>query len=333
MGNTALLSILFAHNAPTSFVQIDQQLLQERWPLVEWYQPQRHFNPTHLWQAVRRSGLVFCWFASWHSLWPVLFAHWLGKPSVVVVGGYDTANVPEAGYGSQRGGLRRLVARTVIHNATHLITHSHSTKQEAIANAGADPHKITVIYLGLPTATNDFPAQRQPIALTVGGVWHENLRRKGLLPFVQTATYLPEVKFIHAGKWYDDSIELLRQQAGSNVEFQGFVPDEKLQMLYQTAAVYVQPSLHEGFGMSVAEAMLAGCVPVVTRRGSLPEVVGDCGFYIDDPTPKNLAQAIQQALIAPYALRQRAREHILAHFPMQKRSAAIQRLINELIMS
>jgi hypothetical protein len=71
----------------------------------------------------------------------------------------------------------------------------------------------------------------------------------------------------------------LRQAASPNVEFLGFVSDEELFSLYARASVYVQASMHEGFGLSVAEAMSAGCIPVVTRAGSLPEVVGDVGGF------------------------------------------------------
>jgi len=112
----------------TSFVVIDRGLLEQRWQIHQWYQRTRLIEPIALTQAVRHCDLVFCWFAGWHSLAPVLLARLLRKPAVVVVGGYDTANLPEAGYGSQRGGMRRLVARSIIHNATHLIANSHSAK-------------------------------------------------------------------------------------------------------------------------------------------------------------------------------------------------------------
>jgi glycosyltransferase involved in cell wall biosynthesis len=102
------------------------------------------------------------------------------------------------------------------------------------------------------------------MALSVGVVDRVNLERKGHRPFVGSARHLPDVEFVLAGKWSDDAIAQLRTEAGPNVTFTGYLDDEALDDYFVRAAVYVQPSQHEGFGLSVAEAMLARCVPVVT---------------------------------------------------------------------
>ncbi len=106
--------------------------------------------------------------------------------------------------------------------------------------------------------------------------------------------------------------EELRAAAGANVELRGFVSDDELHDAYGSAAVYVQASQHEGFGVSVAEAMLAGCVPVVTPAGALPEVVGDAGIV----TPAgDLADAVRRALAAGPDGARRARERVSSAFP------------------
>lgn len=71
----------------------------------------------------------------------------------------------------------------------------------------------------------------------------------------------------------DDSIDYLKSIATPNVEFTGFVAEDELIKWYQKAKVYNQPSWHEGFGISVAEAILCECIPVVSDCGALPEVV------------------------------------------------------------
>jgi len=322
-----IMNILFVRNGQERFVLDDLALLSQEHTVTDWRQPGRWFDPVRLARRVRRCDLVFCWFASWHALAPVLLARAMGKPSVVVVGGYDTANLPQAGYGAQRGGLPRLVARTVIRQATVLVVNSQAARREAIANAGADPAKISVIYHGVRPLPMG-PLQREPLALTVGNVWRENLLRKGLLPFVQAAAHLPTVRFVLVGRWYDDSIQELKAMATPNVEFTGFVSDEELIGWYQRASVYVQASLHEGFGLSVAEAMTASCIPVVSRAGALPEVVGNTGAYLDAPRPSLLAEGVKEVLAAASpTVRRVCRERILQQFPMQRREEMLIRVV------
>ncbi len=320
------MRILFVHNGQERFVQDDLHLLAQSHTVTDWYQPRRWFNPARLLNQVRNHDLVFCWFASWHAMAPVLLAKALGKLSVVVVGGYDTANLPQADYGAQRGGVPRLVSRTIIRLATKLIVNSQAARSEAITDAGADPTKISVIYHGvhpLPLG----PLAREPIVLTVGNVWRENLLRKGLLPFVGAAAYLPDVCFVLVGRWCDDSIEELKAAATPNVTFTGFVSDDELTAWYQRASVYVQASLHEGFGLSVAEAMSAGCVPVVSRAGALPEVVGADSVFIDPTNLDEMAAGIARGLSSTGQKRGDYRERIVQNFLLEKRQEALEQLL------
>lgn len=88
-------------------------------------------------------------------------------------------------------------------------------------------------------------------------------------------------------------------------------------------AVYAQLSAYESFGMALAEAMQCGCVPVVTRRGALPEVVGDAGWYVPYGDPDATAQAIREALNAPDAASRAARHRITDRFPLDRRRHAL----------
>ena len=109
------MSILFVHNALQPFVAMDLQILREQWPVIERYERSpKSLNPIDIARAVSRADLIFCWFASWHSFFPVLFARMLRKPTILVIGGYDTANVSISGYGLQRGIVRRWISRTTI---------------------------------------------------------------------------------------------------------------------------------------------------------------------------------------------------------------------------
>lgn len=330
-GGRTKRSVLVVHNAFTRFVQIDCELLAKHYRVTVRHEasPWR-IRCVQIWNEVKKHDLVYCWFASWHSFVPVLVARLMGKPAVVVIGGYDVASVPQAGYGSQRRGLTRYLARAIMRLATHLLPFSNAANVEARANAGIPPSKLSVAYLGVARRSTTAQRNRDRMALTIGNVWRENLLRKGLLPFVKASHLLPDVRFVHAGAWKDHSIVELRNAAGPNMEFLGFVSDERLADLYDQASVYVQASLHEGFGMSVAEAMAAGCIPVTTRCGSLPELVGETGIYLSDATPDAIAKGIIAALDATYSARLKAQKRIQEMFSLGQRETKLRELLEGL---
>ncbi|GAG85921.1 unnamed protein product, partial [marine sediment metagenome] len=135
---------------------------------------------------------------------PLLFANYLSKSSILVIGGYDTANLPEADYGHQRGGMKKWLSRLTMHLASCLITFSNYSREESEMNAALPPTKVQVIYLGLPDTIGQLPVKPPlPMVLTVGNVEKGNLMRKGLEPFVLAAHNLPGIPFVLVGKWRD----------------------------------------------------------------------------------------------------------------------------------
>lgn len=320
------LRVLYVISRRNTFTEIDRSVLAERYDVVEYYQSGPRPRFTELLGKLRRADVVFAWFASWHSFAALSLGQLLNKPSVLVVGGFDTANLPDIHYGWQRPGIRKRVAARTMSLATRLITNSNYSLSEIKANVGMDPRRVTVVYHGLRDRfVNAEHQPRDPLVLTVGVVRRRNLIRKGHLPFIRTAAHLPDNTFILAGGWRDVAIDTLRREAGENVVFTGYLDDAELDALFLRAAVYVQASRHEGFGLSLAEAMLAGCVPVVTEAGALPEVVGDVGIRISKPTPELIAAGVAQALELGQTEGIRARSRILERFPLQPRAEALWR--------
>jgi glycosyltransferase involved in cell wall biosynthesis len=329
--SSATPKILFVHNLLTRFVELDLECLRKSYQVTECYLSSRRVNPLSVWRQVRSHDMVFGWFASWHTFLPLLFARLLDKPSLLVIGGYDLANQPDIGYGHQRGGIKKWLSRLVMRLATCLVTNARYSQREAELNAAIPGERVGVIYHGLPDPFGELPDEcRAPMALTVGNVCRENLFRKGHEPFVRAAALLPEVEFVLAGAWRDDAVERLRAIATPNVTFTGWVDDATLLDYYRRASVYVQASTHEGFGMSLAEAMLAGCLPLVTRVGAMPEVVSDCGIYIT-PHESAIARAIQESIGLPDLHRARARMRVLDQFPLEKRQRAFEQLIDRML--
>lgn len=324
------MKILYIHNYPTRFVQIDLELLRTDHEVEERYIHRLDALSPGLLLAVAHADLVFCWFASYHALIPTLLAKLLGKPSVVVIGGYDVANLPEIGYGHQRGGWRKLISRLVMRHSSSLMVISKYAWGEVVTNAQVDPSRLNLVYMGVELPLDTGAAdRRESLVLTVGNVSRENMERKGLRVFVAAAALLPQLKFAVVGRWVDEGADELRRTATPNVTFTNRVSDAELASWFRRAGVYVQVSRHEGFGLAVAEAMAYGCVPVVARVGALPEVVGEAGIYIAPPVEaKTLAEAIAEGMAANH-LRAGARQRVADNFDLNCRREKLNQYIQE----
>jgi glycosyltransferase involved in cell wall biosynthesis len=326
--------LLFVKSRKASFIELDQQLLAERYDVHEIYQPGRFSDPRVVLREVLAADVIVGWWASWHTFLPFTLAWLLRKPSLLIVGGFDTAAEPEYNYGFQLGGPRAWLSRLTMHSARILMTNSEYSREEIRRNIG--PLKVRLVYHGIPddhTAAGPLPSSiigdpEHPTAITVGIVDRTNLDRKGLRAFVQAAADVPEVNFVVAGKIVGDAGAELERIATENVHLTGWLEHEELESLLRRARVYVQASRHEGFGVSVAEAMLARCVPVATRAGALPEVVGDAGILLDDGSPRTVALGVREALHLD--LGDAARRRVLEHFSVQQRRDGLFALLDEL---
>jgi len=141
-----------------------------------------------------------------------------------------------------------------------------------------------------------------PVVLFVGTV----MPRKGIRDLVTAAGQLEQsVDLVIAGEdeldgEYVDEVHQTAQDVGvaSSVSLPGFVPEADLAPLYAVADAFVLPSLEEGFGMTVIEALAAGTPVVGTRVGAVPDILdnGVHGHLVDPNDPNGLADAIEQTL-------------------------------------
>ncbi len=86
--------------------------------------------------------------------------------------------------------------------------------------------------------------------------------------------------------------DIRTRNPGIKITTCGFLPDSDILSLYEQADVFVYPSLYEGFGLPVLEAMACGCPVIASNTSSLPEVVGDAGLLVDPYNVEELAQAM-----------------------------------------
>jgi glycosyltransferase involved in cell wall biosynthesis len=196
--------------------------------------------------------------------------------------------------------------------AAGVVVSSGYTRDRVVDRLGVDPARITVCPAGAPEwPRRDEPPSGGPI-LYLGTVEpRKNL--PGLLEaYARLVTSWPGApRLVVAGRMAAPVESLISPRAaallGSRVRFAGYVSDPEKQRLYHEALMLVIPSLDEGFGLPALEAMTLGIPVVASRRGSLPEVLGDAAVYIDPDDPASIAMAIR-AVASDQALRTRLAE-------------------------
>jgi len=314
--------VLVVYPFEASFVRMDVELLQSFCDVTTF-----HFRGpadyTALVRAVLKNDIVFCWFAVQFAAVALVLSRLLGRGSVLVAGGFDVSGLPEIGYGRLLRKSGRIEARAALRLADVILAFSEVSAQ---AIRTLSPYSNVVpVYLGVDLRRFR-PAPKEQIVVSVAHVSRENLVRKGLTTFVGAAALVPEARFVLAGRHWDDSAAALAAVATRNVEFVGWLPEAELRELLSRAKVYVQASYTEGFGLALAEGMASGCVPVVTRRGAIPEVVGDAGLYAEYGDVASLANCIHQALQSD--LGPEARQRVERLFSIDRRSQQVKSMIS-----
>jgi glycosyltransferase involved in cell wall biosynthesis len=279
-----------------------------------------------------KSDVFFVWFgADVQAIFSVFFAKILRRKIIVVAGGYDVVYEPKIQYGVFMKWYRAAMSLIIFKESDVTIPISESTKRELLQKT--KPKKVVLIYNGIDTDYFKPQGEKKDIVMTVGAITKSNLKRKGLETFVKTSVHLPETRFVLVGS-SDGSIERLKRIAGENVEFKGFVKPEKLLSLYQGSKIYAQLSFHEGFGVALAEAMSCECIPIVTRRAALPEVVGNCGIYVPYDNDVIIAEKIRQIFNDEnLILGRKSRKRIEERFSLKRREEELVKLIKDMMIS
>jgi len=232
---------------------------------------------------------------------------------------------PEVLTRSKRAYHRTFTIRSLQEHATMIIANSNSTRQDAIELAGIPAAKIETVYICIDTRFSnvvieekEIQAFRQKQGLTGGFLLYLGTLepRKNLTTLLKAyaqlrKAYGREEKLVLAGGkgWLYDTIFDTVREFGLETEvlFPGFVADSDQLLWYTSASAFVYPSLYEGFGMPVTEALACG-VPVVTSDvSSLPEAGAGLALTVDPHDIQAMSEALYSAL-TDASLRQRCRE-------------------------
>jgi glycosyltransferase involved in cell wall biosynthesis len=214
----------------------------------------------------------------------------------------------------------RLMTRLAVQSADRVIAVSRATQADLRRILGVPEHRTAVIHeaVGPEFATPPGPEAlaavvaryglRRPFVLFVG-----NLEpRKNLPRLIEAFARLKargsagpaaDVQLVLGGTpaWLYHPIFRTVEAHGltGEVVFTGYVPAAELPALYAAARCFVFPSVYEGFGLPVLEAMAAGTPVVASRAGAIPEVAGDAALLVDAARPAELAEALAAVLTDP----------------------------------
>jgi glycosyltransferase involved in cell wall biosynthesis len=200
--------------------------------------------------------------------------------------------------------------------ARGIIVPSEATKRDLLAFVGIRDDKVRVIPLGVG-APFGVVRNRDELArvrtryglperylLFVG----QQEPKKNLAGMVEAFAMLKTqedsaLKLVVAGRegWGGGAVRRRVRARGlaNEILFLGFVPREDLAPLYSMAELFVFPSLYEGFGLPLLEAMACGLPVVCSQRGALPEVAGDAAVLVDPDHPAEIARAISEVVASP----------------------------------
>ena len=225
----------------------------------------------------------------------------------------------------------RLVMRALVpwsaRRATHVVTPSEFTRRELEMRYGVASHRITVTWNGVhenfgPLRESEIRPVLARYGLEPGFLFSLGRlnRRKNLGTLLRAYAELraqgrADLSLVIGGKIDHGGAELVRGLRGprrsSRVQWVGLIPDADLPAFYAGATCFVYPSLFEGFGLPLLEAMACGCPVVSSDRTACPEVVGTAGLLVDPEDETAIAAAIARVL-DDEALRVDLRERGLA---------------------
>jgi glycosyltransferase involved in cell wall biosynthesis len=225
-------------------------------------------------------------------------------PQVTTVHDLIYKRFPETHAGVLSRGLSLLVALAV-RRSERLIVPSKATMRDLISYFGVDPKRIDVTYegpgldekavsIGEQELRSRFQLGGAPVVLSVSAKRpHKNLAR--LFDAFAQVDAQPAPVLLVTG--YPTPFEPeLRRRAGERIRFAGWVSDEELAGLYDLSTCLAFPSLAEGFGLPVLEAMRRGLPVVCSNASSLPEVAGEAALYFDPMDTDAMTRALEQVL-------------------------------------
>lgn len=261
-------------------------------------------------ETLKKRDVYVSWWAQ-TSVFSVLSAKIHGKTSLVIAGGTEISKVvPNVGY-NKKNIIKRGLIQLSLRLSNVIVAVSEYNKQEILEIINNDKyadkikvlyHCVSDIYLGQKIVFQF--EEKEKYYLLITGFIKGNLERKCVYQVVdaiyEISKEIPEIKLVIAGAVEEENeyrklITYIRSNyLEKNVDVITNVNEKEKIKLLNGAYYYLQPSIHEQFGLAIAEAMACGCPVISTSVAAIPEVVGDTGILIKENKQEEIMKAVKE---------------------------------------
>jgi glycosyltransferase involved in cell wall biosynthesis len=227
--------------------------------------------------------------------------HWApmrDRPCVLTVHDLAHFEFPEK-FGALRGYTKRGLIRRAVTTPQRIVAVSDFTRREIDRWLHVDPSRVRVIHEGGPPVQDPRRRGDVPSYFLFVGQLERSKNAEGLIEAFAASRALAErgVELWIAGRPGNAAAAvraLAERSGGGRVRLLGYVEEKALPSLYASAVGFVYPSLVEGFGLALLEAMAYGVPVIASQAGALPEVVGDAGLVVDATDRAALGAALER---------------------------------------
>jgi glycosyltransferase involved in cell wall biosynthesis len=232
-------------------------------------------------------------------------------PTLLTVHDLSFLHFPDTFTPSLVGYLNRVVPRSV-RRASHVLADSEATKSDLIQAYNVPAEKVTVLFSGVSNDFHPVSDERlishvrhkygigeRPYVLSVSTLQPRKNFQMLIRAFKAVSARFPHTLVIAGGKgWLYEQIvdEIARQELEGRVLLVGFAADDDLPALYSGASLFAYPSIYEGFGLPLLEAMACGAPVLNSNASCLPEVAGDATVQLSPLDPSAWSEAIVSLL-------------------------------------
>jgi len=304
--------LLYIFPKLSSFVRKDLSFLEKEYDVTTslFHVNNKAFLPIYLlWNIVLfpfksfGKSLVVAQFGGYHTVAPAIWSKILNKKFVIVLGGYDCVSFPQIGYGAfANKWMRKAVILSYkradlllpVHDSLIFSEYKYTSEFPSTQGIKAFVPNLktpfTTIFNGYDSSK--WPANlalKKPLtAITIAAGIEENRRSvlKGIDLVLELALAHPEMQFVIVGG------SLVNTPI--NVVVHPQLPQSELLKLLQQSQFYLQLSISEGFPNALCEAMLCGCIPIVSNVASMPEIIGDSGAVLNHKNRAELSAILEK---------------------------------------